>query len=81
MGANCRIAVAELGVEVVVCVAQLPAGKPEDIIDCSVSARCLMRVVFDQGTPVPLRIRLVKHTVATVYELGWSELKNGDLLE
>ncbi len=39
-----------------------------------------MRVLFNQGTPVPLRTHLVKHMVTTVYELGWSELKNGDLL-
>lgn len=39
-----------------------------------------MRVLFDQGTPVPLRTYLASHSVTTVYELGWSELKNGDLL-
>ncbi|NVO04936.1 MAG: hypothetical protein HXX19_02780 [Rhodoferax sp.] len=39
-----------------------------------------MRVLFDQGTPVPLRQVLSGHSVATAYELGWSTLKNGDLL-
>ena len=39
-----------------------------------------MRVLFDQGTPVPLRRSLTGHRVATAYELGWSTLKNGDLL-
>jgi hypothetical protein len=39
-----------------------------------------MRILFDQGTPVPLRILLTKHNVATLYELGWSQLQNGDLL-
>lgn len=39
-----------------------------------------MRILFDQGTPLPLREHLLKHTVATAYELGWSDLKNGDLL-
>lgn len=39
-----------------------------------------MRVLFDQGTPVPLRQVLTAHAVATVYEAGWSTLKNGDLL-
>ena len=39
-----------------------------------------MRILFDQGTPLPLREHLLKHTVATAYELGWSNLKNGDLL-
>jgi hypothetical protein len=37
-------------------------------------------VLFDQGTPVPLRQALAGHSVATAYELGWSTLKNGDLL-
>jgi len=40
-----------------------------------------MRVLFDQGTPAPLRHALSFHTVATAYELGWSDLKNGDLLQ
>ena len=40
-----------------------------------------MRIVFDQGTPAPLRRDLPGHTVATAFELGWSGLANGDLLE
>lgn len=39
-----------------------------------------MRVLFDQGTPRPLRQFLVRHEVRTSAELGWSELKNGSLL-
>jgi hypothetical protein len=39
-----------------------------------------MRVLFDQGTPVPLRQFLASHTVTTVYEQGWSTTRNGDLL-
>jgi hypothetical protein len=39
-----------------------------------------MRVLFDQGTPVPLRQALLDHQVATAYELGWATLKNGELL-
>ena len=39
-----------------------------------------MRVLFDQGTPVPLRQFLDSHTVATVYEKGWSRTRNGELL-
>jgi hypothetical protein len=39
-----------------------------------------VRVLFDQGTPVPLRALLAHHVVATVYELGWSRLQNGELL-
>lgn len=40
-----------------------------------------MRVLFDQGTPVPLRQSLKRHTVATAHETGWSTLANGDLLD
>jgi predicted nuclease of predicted toxin-antitoxin system len=40
-----------------------------------------MRIVFDQGTPAPLRRVLSGHTVATAFELGWSNLANGNLLE
>ena len=39
-----------------------------------------MRVLFDQGTPVPLREALAGHDVATAHECGWSRLKNGELL-
>ena len=39
-----------------------------------------MRVLFDQGTPVPLRQLLTTHAVTTAYESGWATLKNGDLL-
>lgn len=40
-----------------------------------------MRILFDQGTPVPLRDFLIGHEVVTAFELGWSEISNGDLLE
>lgn len=39
-----------------------------------------MRILFDQGTPAPLRHLLAGHAVSTAYELGWSTLKNGELL-
>ena len=39
-----------------------------------------MRIVFDQGTPAPLRRVLSGHAVATAFERGWSDLANGDLL-
>jgi len=39
-----------------------------------------MRILFDQGTPAPLRHALDQHTVATAYERGWSTVTNGDLL-
>jgi hypothetical protein len=40
-----------------------------------------VRILFDQGTPVPLRSHLSSHEVATAYELHWSTLTNGDLLQ
>ena len=39
-----------------------------------------MRILFDQGTPVPLREFLRGHDVATAFEMHWSNLSNGDLL-
>jgi uncharacterized protein (DUF2249 family) len=39
-----------------------------------------VRVLFDQGTPAPLRERLTKHQVTTTRELEWHQLKNGELL-
>ncbi|MDZ4762317.1 MAG: hypothetical protein SGJ21_14735 [Alphaproteobacteria bacterium] len=39
-----------------------------------------MRILFDQGTPAPLRHALTNHEVATAFERGWQTLKNGDLL-
>jgi hypothetical protein len=39
-----------------------------------------MRILFDQGTPAPLRSLLVQHQVTTAYERGWSQLENGALL-
>ena len=40
-----------------------------------------MKILFDQGTPVPLRKYLTEHSVTTAYEEGWSNLSNGDLLK
>lgn len=40
-----------------------------------------MKILFDQGTPVPLRRYLTEHDVTTAYEQGWSNLANGHLLE
>jgi glutamate racemase len=39
-----------------------------------------MRILFDQGTPAPLRSALANHSVATAHEMGWSQLGNGELL-
>jgi predicted nuclease of predicted toxin-antitoxin system len=40
-----------------------------------------VRILFDQGTPVPLRDSLTQHDVSTTYELGWATLRNGELLD
>jgi hypothetical protein len=39
-----------------------------------------VRILLDQGTPVPLRRVLAAHEVATAYEMGWATLDNGELL-
>jgi len=40
-----------------------------------------MRILFDQGTPVILRRALSGHITTTAYEMGWSGLDNGTLLQ
>ena len=39
-----------------------------------------MRILFDQGTPVPIASFLQGHTVRTALQEGWDRLRNGDLL-
>jgi hypothetical protein len=39
-----------------------------------------MRILFDQGTPHPLRDALSGHTVEVCRDRGWTQLENGDLL-
>jgi len=39
-----------------------------------------MRILFDQGTPVPLKQYLSGHQIETAFELGWSSVTNGELL-
>jgi hypothetical protein len=39
-----------------------------------------VRILFDQGTPAPLRRSLTAHVVNTAYEQGWSVVTNGDLI-
>jgi predicted nuclease of predicted toxin-antitoxin system len=39
-----------------------------------------MKILFDQGTPVPLRTFLIGHSVVTAFEAGWSGLTNGELI-
>ena len=40
-----------------------------------------MKILFDQGTPLPLRRHLRPHRVDSAAELGWSRLQNGELLD
>lgn len=40
-----------------------------------------MLILFDQGTPVPIRAFLVGHTIRTAAEQGWSTLVNSKLLD
>ena len=40
-----------------------------------------MKVLFDQGTPAPLRRFLRDDKVATAAERSWSDLSNGDLID
>jgi hypothetical protein len=40
-----------------------------------------MKILFDQGTPVPLRQFLTAHSVSTAFEMHWDSLSNGDLLK
>jgi len=39
-----------------------------------------MKILFDQGAPVPLRGMLPGHEIATAFERGWSALENGELM-
>ena len=39
-----------------------------------------MKILFDQGTPAPLRQILSGHDVSTAFERGWQVLQNGELL-
>ena len=40
-----------------------------------------MKILFDQGTPAPLRRYLTEHQVDRSAEKGWSRLENGALLD
>jgi len=40
-----------------------------------------MRILLDQGTPVPLRAHLTGRTVSNAFEKGWAGLANGELLQ
>lgn len=40
-----------------------------------------MKLLFDQGTPAPLRRHLTQHSGDTLAEKGWSDRSNGELLD
>lgn len=40
-----------------------------------------MKILFDQGTPAPLRQHLLEYSVFTAFDQGWSSLENGELLD
>ena len=40
-----------------------------------------MRILFDKGTPMPLRHRLFGHEVETSDQRGWDTLANGALMD
>ena len=39
-----------------------------------------MRILFDHGTPFPLRGTLTGHSITHTQDLGWDRLSNGELL-
>jgi predicted nuclease of predicted toxin-antitoxin system len=39
-----------------------------------------VKILFDHGTPAPLRHALKGHSVSTAHEMGWNEIDNGKLL-
>ena len=39
-----------------------------------------MRILFDHGTPAPLRRHLPEHLVDRSAEIGWELLENGELI-
>lgn len=39
-----------------------------------------MRILFDHGTPYPLRVSLTGHSITRTQDMGWDRLSNGELL-
>ena len=39
-----------------------------------------MRILLDESLPIDLRDELPQHSIRSVQEMGWSALKNGELL-
>ena len=40
-----------------------------------------MKILFDHCVPKPLRRHIPGHEIKTAYEMGWSKLTNGMLLD
>ena len=40
-----------------------------------------MRLLFDNGTPAPLRRHFGDHAIHSAAQLGWATLSNGELLD
>ena len=40
-----------------------------------------MKILFDHGTPGPLRRELPGHSIDTAADRGWDRLANGDLID
>src|ERR1700720_1792008 len=47
---------------------------------CGAGPCTLMLILFDHGTPAPIRPFLEGHTVSRTQDLGWDRLTNGELL-
>ena len=47
---------------------------------CSPPPQRLMLILFDNGTPAPLRHALKGHVVVEAIERGWDRLLNGELI-
>lgn len=39
-----------------------------------------MRILFDHGTPFPLRLSLTGHSITRTQDMGWDTFSNGELL-
>jgi len=53
---------------------EVGASINEIMVLCSPSLRRLMLILFDNGTPAPLRYALKGHTVVEAIERGWERL-------
>lgn len=40
----------------------------------------MKKIILDENLPVPLRLRLQEFDVVTIQYLGWSGIRNGDLI-